>query len=158
MDLDGPPDEACLRAGPNGLIVRRVRLADAEALFPLQASYELEEVVPPGSTLNRASCALALERTLASRVVFLAELDGMVVAKANTNARAFTRDQIGGVYVAPDKRNRGIAKRLVAELAAFLRDEGRAASLFVKKRNGAALEAYRQVGFRVGGDYRITYY
>ena len=158
MALDGRPDEAALRAGPAALVVRRAGPNDADALFPLQASYEREEVVPRGAELNRAACRLALERTLACRLVLLAELDGQVVAKANTNARAFERDQVGGVYVVPEKRGLGIAQKLVAELVAVLSAEGRAASLFVKKRNEAAIAAYRRVGFRAGGEYRITYY
>jgi uncharacterized protein len=156
--LEGKPNEDATRAGPAGLVVRRASGAEADSLFPLQAAYEREEVVPRGTELNLAACRFALERTLAARIVLFAELEGIAVAKANTNARSYARDQIGGVYVRPEFRGRGIATRLVAELVALLAAEGREASLFVKERNEAAIAAYRRIGFDVRGDYRISYF
>jgi GNAT superfamily N-acetyltransferase len=158
MGLEGKPSAASLGCGPEGLVITQATRADADALFPLQAAYEREEVIPQGGDLNLAGCRLALERTLASRIVLYAVLDGLLVGKANTNARSYTRDQIGGVYVLEAYRGRGIGTRLVAELVALLAERSRAASLFVKKRNRAAITAYDRIGFDIRGDYRISYY
>jgi predicted GNAT family acetyltransferase len=81
-----------------------------------------------------------------------------MVGKINTNAAAFTRSQIGGVYVHPDYRGLGIATGLTAAMVQELAAAGKGVSLFVKKRNLAAQRVYRRIGFRVIGDYRICYY
>ncbi len=158
MNLDGAPSEQALSAGPTGISVRQAFPPDAELLFPLQAAYELEEVVPAGGVFNPAAARLSFERALVERTILYAVADGRAVGKAGTNARSFRLDQIGGVYVLPEYRGRGIARRLVAELALLLADRGRGAALFVKKRNERARRAYQSVGFVPGADYRITYY
>ncbi|MFA6507026.1 MAG: GNAT family N-acetyltransferase, partial [Treponemataceae bacterium] len=152
------PRPEALAAGSESLIIRRAFAADAELLFPLQAAYEIEEVVPVGGIFAPAAVRLAFERSIKERIILYAVMDGKAVGKAGTNARAYTRDQIGGVFVDPAYRGRGIATRLVAELAAILRAEGRKAVLFVKKRNAPARAAYEKVGFVPTEDYRITYY
>lgn len=159
MALAAEPREEALAAGPPGLRINAAAAGDADKLFPLQADYELEEVVPPGGTFNPAACRLGLERALRSgRTTLFAELDGAVVAKAGANARGMAYDQIGGVYVVPGYRGAGIATRLVAELCARIRAGGRRPSLFVKRRNETARQVYRKIGFGETGDYRITYY
>lgn len=142
-----------------GLVLRRFGPeGDIDALYPLQEAYEREEVLPQGAVFNSAACRLGLERLLQDQVVYGAELDGRVVAKANTNARAFTRAQLGGIYVLPAYRRRGIAARLTAHLACRLQEEGLTVGLFVKTRNAAALRAYDKIGFALREPYRITYY
>lgn len=157
MKLDSSPFATSLIAGPESLIVRRAEQRDADELFPLQAAYEIEEVLPSHASFKPAASRLALERILSNRIVLSAELDGKLVGKANTNARSFSRDQIGGVYVLPEYRGRGIATRLVGELCAILNDDDRGINLFVKRRNLPAQAAYRRVGFDEYGDYRISY-
>ena len=158
MSLETAPPPEALSAGPAGLTVRRAFEADAERLFPLQAAYELEEVVPAGGLFKPAAARLSFERTLRERRVLYATIDAKVVGKAGTNASAYSYDQIGGVFVDPDYRGRGIATRLAAELSSQLLAEGRRVVLFVKRRNAAAIRAYAKAGFTLGEDYRITYY
>ncbi|MDR1637491.1 MAG: GNAT family N-acetyltransferase, partial [Treponema sp.] len=137
MSLDQAPTPDSLRAGPRGLFFRRPNIRDLEALLPLQEAYEREEVLPEGAALNPQVCRLNLRRILAEQRIISAELDGWTVAKVNTSAASFTRYQIGGVYVHPAYRGRGIARRLCAELARELLAEGKGLTLFVKKRNPA---------------------
>ncbi|MDR0449922.1 MAG: GNAT family N-acetyltransferase [Treponema sp.] len=158
MSLDRAPAPDSLRAGPKGLSFRRPGIRDLEALLPLQEAYEREEVLPEGAVFNPGVCRLNLKQILTEQRVISAELDGWTVAKANTSALSFTRYQIGGVYVHPAYRGRGIARRLCAELARELLAEGKGLSLFVKKRNHAARSVYRGLGFETRGDYRISYY
>jgi predicted GNAT family acetyltransferase len=47
---------------------------------------------------------------------------------------------------------------MTAVFAEGLLAQGKALSLFVKKRNAAACKVYRKIGFSVTADYRITYY
>jgi predicted GNAT family acetyltransferase len=158
MALDVEPGERSFRGGPAGLVFRRPGVADAGALFELQAAYEKEEIVPKGATFNPAACRLNLQRILAEELVLTAELDGRPVGKINVSARSFTRCQIGGVYVHPDYRRRGIARRMTAEFISPLISGGWGVTLFAKKKNAAARSVYQSLGFRIMADYRISYY
>jgi len=162
MCISRPPSGFSF-SGPSGLVIRKPQNTDLDALAALHAAYEREEVLPAKSELNTAESRTAVSRINTERIfknerVLVAELDGRVVGKINTNAAAFTRCQIGGVYVHPDYRNRGIARRMTGEFAASLVSDGWGISLFVKKTNPAARNIYLGIGFEIAGDYRISYY
>jgi predicted GNAT family acetyltransferase len=158
MALDHQPATETLRAGPQGLIIRQPSSRDLEAILPLQEAYELEEVLPQGAVFNAPACRLNLEHIINGEQVLVAEMGGRIIAKANTSAVSFTRVQIGGVFVHPDYRGRGIARQVCAELTQTLIAAGWGVSLFVKKRNQSAQAVYRSIGFRPIADYRIVYY
>jgi ribosomal protein S18 acetylase RimI-like enzyme len=158
MSLDRGPDPGALAAGPPGLVLRKPEIPDGEALFPLQAAYEQEEVLPRGAVFNPAACRLSLEHIVTREHALAAELDGRIVGKINTNAESFSRFQLGGVYVLPQYRGRGIATRMAAALVQRLVSRGKGVTLFVKERNPAARAVYSRIGFAVTGDYRICYY
>ncbi|MDR2746028.1 MAG: GNAT family N-acetyltransferase [Treponema sp.] len=158
MALEWGPIPETLRAGPPGLIIRTPESRELENVLPLQAAYEKEEVLPQGSSFSMAVCRMNLEHIFKGQQILVAELGGRIVAKANTSAFSFTRAQIGGVFVLPDHRGRGIARRLCAELAGLLKKSGWSIGLFVKKRNCGAQKAYRSIGFKPIADYRISYY
>ncbi|GHU58195.1 hypothetical protein FACS189444_1480 [Spirochaetia bacterium] len=157
MALDREPVTAP-NAGPGELILRRPGIMDIGNLYPLQAAYEQEEVLPRGVSFNPVSCRLTLEHIIARERILAAELDGVIVGKVNTNAASFSCSQIGGIYVHPAYRGRGIATAMIAAFARDLIRDGRGITLFVKKRNAAARAIYRRVGFAATGDYRISYY
>jgi ribosomal protein S18 acetylase RimI-like enzyme len=158
MALDAPPDPAGFRAGPEKLVLRRAETRDMDALFRLQAAYEQEEVLPKGAAFNPAACRRLLERTAAREYLLIAELGGRILGKINTNARSFSRYQIGGVYILPEYRGLGIASRLISVFTQSILAAGMGVSLFVKKRNRAASSVYRRIGFAVLDDFRISYY
>jgi ribosomal protein S18 acetylase RimI-like enzyme len=158
MALDGPPNSESPGADIPGLAFRTPGFADLEAMLPLQAGYEKEEVLPDSAIFNPVSCRLKLSSILSGEQSLVACLEGRIVGKINTNAASFTRLQIGGVYVLPECRGRGIGRRMTAAFAGGLVRQGRGLTLFVKKNNQAAQKIYRQVGFAATGDYRISYY
>ena len=145
-------------AGPTELVIRKPKLADLDTLVSLHAAYEKEEVLPAGRNPNPATTRMNMERIFSKEQMLVAELDGRLVGKINTNAVTFTRYQVGGVYVHPDYRGRGIARRMAGEFIAGLVAQGRGISLFVKKSNTAARLVYRNIGFEILGSYRINYY
>jgi ribosomal protein S18 acetylase RimI-like enzyme len=158
MSLDRKPDPAPLRAGPAGLALVKPEMDDLEEMLPLQAEYDRAEVLPRGSEFKIENSRLSLAQLIRKEQMLAAKLDGRIVGKINTNAESFTRFQIGGVYVHPDYRGLGIARRMTAALASALFAQGKAVTLFVKKHNAAARSVYRKVGFELSGDYRICYY
>jgi ribosomal protein S18 acetylase RimI-like enzyme len=158
MALEKPPEEERSGSFPRALELRRPDFADLEALCPLQAGYEEEEVLPLGAVLNPAACRLSLSGILSREQSLVACLDKRIVGKINTNAASFARFQIGGVYVLPEYRGLGIGRRMTAVFAKELIAQGRGVTLFVKKNNPAAQNIYRRIGFEDAGDYRISYY
>ena len=145
-------------AGPAGLVIREPKPSDMDALAMLHGAYEREEVLPSTAEFNAAVSRLNTERLFASEQLLVAELDGRLVGKVNTNATAFTRCQVGGVYVHPDYRGRGIARRMTGEFVTDLVSHGWGVSLFARKSNPSARRVYQRLGFAINGDYRISYY
>jgi ribosomal protein S18 acetylase RimI-like enzyme len=158
MYIDREPQTGVFPTGPAGLVLRTPNMADIEALFPLQAAYEREEVLPLNKDFSPFVCRLALEHIVKKEHVLAACLGGRIVGKVNTNAKSFTCCQIGGVYVHPDYRGQGIATLMTAALVQNLVAQGKGVSLFVKKLNTPARAVYRRIGFKSTGNYRIVYY
>jgi predicted GNAT family acetyltransferase len=157
MCIDHPP-VSCHSAAPVNLIIRKPMPRDMDALAALHAAYEQEEVLPAASEFRPAASRQNIERIFVEEQMLVAELDGCLVGKINTNAVGFTRYQIGGVYVHPDYRGMGIAGRMTSEFVASLAAQGKGVSLFVKKTNIAARRVYLRAGFEIAGDYRIDYF
>jgi len=158
MTLDAGTRKPVLPTDDEGVTVRRAEAWEAEYLFPLQRGYELEEVVIDPLHFSDAQCMKGLRLALRDELVFVAEREGVPIAKAATNARGFSADQIGGVYTVPAERSRGIGRMVVSALLRAVFAEKSCACLFVKKRNRPALALYEGLGFVPVNDYVITYY
>ncbi len=141
---------------PEGL--KLVATPAPEALYQLQAAYEQEEVIPSHSSFNEKHCRQGVERILQKEMLVYGEYQGLPAAKANTNATSYRYRQIGGVFVRPELRGLGIGTYVVAALVERIQLTGTGVSLFVKKRNQAALRVYEKLGFKTIGEYRISYY
>ncbi len=158
MTLSAGSRQPVLPADPSGLHVRRADPYDAEVLFPLQKCYELEEVVITPAHFNEGQCMKSLRVALREQLVYLAELQGVPVAKAATNARGYKVDQVGGVYTVPPERGKGLGKAVVSQLLKTVFSEKQEACLFVKKHNRSAVALYERLGFAPATEYVISYY
>ena len=158
MSLDEMPKMDGLKNFSENLIIRPPRPDEWDELFLLQAAYEKEEVIPKNGIFDPGYSRNNLNRILSGEQLMVAELNGSLVGKINTSLSSFSRFQIGGVYVRPDCRGRGIASRMTSIFAANLISQGRGISLFVKKRNIPAKAVYKRLGFKILGDYQINYY
>jgi len=137
---------------------RRAGPGDLDGLYPLAVAYEKAEVLTAMHAFDPDACRAAQARSLRSQVVYLATVRGRVVARAQTNARGWSYDQIGGVFVDPSFRGLGIGRGVVAALVADIAGRGRGAALFVKKANAVAGSLYLSLGFSVIRDYRVSYF
>jgi ribosomal protein S18 acetylase RimI-like enzyme len=158
MQREGAPGMNVFAGGPPSLAIRRPVPEDADEIFALQAGYEKEEVLPQGSDLDPAKCRLLTEQMIKNEFSLIAVLDGRTVGKINVGAQSFNYCQIGGVYVLPQYRGRGIAQRLGSAFVRGILAKEKKLSLYVKKKNAAAKRVYENLGFTVIGDYRISYY
>jgi predicted GNAT family acetyltransferase len=142
---------------PKGISFRRAERSDTNALLPLQAAYEKEEVLPAGSIFDIRASRYNLERIISKEKTLIALMDDRIVAKINTNAESYSRCQIGGVYVLPEYRGRGIASCLTAAFSRILLTENKGINLFVNNHNIAAHKVYVRCGFKEIADYSIVY-
>jgi RimJ/RimL family protein N-acetyltransferase len=140
-----------------GLTLRPAQISDYKALFEMHLSYELEEVAVNMKRYKPELARLSLSRILEREEMLVAEYRGELVGKINTNARSFTRRQLGGIYVKPPYRRMGIAQTMVAAMRDKFRREKTALSLYVRKSNIPAQIVYKRAGFRTIADYRISY-
>jgi L-amino acid N-acyltransferase YncA len=143
----------------NGVVeYRRATLADLDGLCPIAAEYERIEVITKLHVFDPKSCRATQAKSLARQVVYLATVSGRIVARAQTNARGWSHDQVGGVFVEPERRGMGIGRGVMDALMADIASRGRSASLFVKKSNAVARALYLSMGFTAARDYRISYF
>jgi ribosomal protein S18 acetylase RimI-like enzyme len=143
---------------PAGLEIFRADPSSARAIYPLQKSYELEEVLLDPKRFNPLVCMSHLKESLKRETIYAGRLGGELAAKAGTNARGFGWAQIGGVYTIPRLRGRGLGKALMRTLLEDLEKRELGASLFVKPANGPACALYRHLGFKEIAPFTIIYY
>ncbi len=143
---------------PESMTVRKAGPADAEVLYPIQRDYEIEEVVLAADRFDPAGCMYQLKTSLKNQLVYLIEHRGRPIAKAQTNARGFYWDQIGGVFTERSQRGRGIGRAVMYKLLRDVECARRNTSLFVKQHNESALRMYRRLGYSTRDEFTIAYY
>jgi predicted GNAT family acetyltransferase len=140
------------------VVYRRALPSDLDALLPLAAEYERAEVLTRLHAFDTAACRASQAKSITRMTVFLAETGGRVVARAQTNALGFSTEQVGGVFVDPAYRGRGIGRGIMTALADDIVARGKDVSLFVKKSNLVARSLYLSMGFEIVRDYRVSYF
>lgn len=150
-------DTSRLKRGP---YILRCRTEDGERLFPLEAAFEQEEVLPAGWCFNPATCRLKLTRALRTSFVcgVLGDDGECFAAKGAVSAEGAHWVQIGGVYTDPEYRGRGYAAAVVRYLSQKAVSVGKRPVLYVNEVNTAAVKAYVKAGFAAGDRYRICYF
>lgn len=143
---------------PAAMTIRKASVSDAAALFSIQREYEIEEVVLRPESFDSASCMSQLKLSLRKQLVYAVEYEGRIVAKAQTNARGFSWDQIGGVYTDRSLRGHGIGGAVMYRLLRDIERDGRHSSLFVKRHNEPALRMYHRLGYSISDEFTIAYY
>ena len=142
---------------PN-IMVRQATLDDINQLWPLEREYYDEEVLRQGRTLSKSVGKKMLRSTLEQQVMYCVLYHNQIIAKANTNARGWQYDQIGGVYVPPSLRGKSLGRLVMNALLSHIAAEHRSACLFVKEDNIPALSLYQGLGFQDQGAFRINYW
>ncbi|MDR2659938.1 MAG: GNAT family N-acetyltransferase [Spirochaetaceae bacterium] len=142
---------------PKAVSFRRAQKSDIDELLELQAAYEKEEVLPAGSVLDINVCRRNLERIIEKEKSLVAVKNDRIIGKINTNAKSYSRCQIGGVYVMPEYRGKGVASSLTFLFSRILLAENDGINLFVNINNAAARKVYVRCGFQNLSDYKIVY-
>jgi len=96
-----------------------------------------------------------VEAAIASGSEYVAVHDGVLVYRAKVGPKGRHGAQIGGVWVPPAVRNRGVAQAGTRTLLTQLMDEYPRVTLHVRETNVPAIQSYLGVGFQHVRDFRL---
>ena len=136
---------------------RRPRDDELPGMIEMRVAF-MHEHLGPGMRHTREEEAREIVREL-HRTDRLRLLDcrGRSVATAAINAAIPEMVQVGAVYTAPEYRNRGYGRAVVAGLLLEARARGvQSAVLFTGTAMHAARRAYESIGFRPIGEYGLV--
>lgn len=135
---------------------RRAELGDSEILTRFRVAYTLETLGEVATPELWEACRASVRRYIQEDQVWLLEAKGAPVACSTFNAVVGDAVQVGGVYTLPERCGRGYGRGVVAASLRAARADGIArAVLFTPERNLTARRAYKAIGFRAVGDYRV---
>jgi RimJ/RimL family protein N-acetyltransferase len=145
--LEEPPP-----AGGSGL--RPAELGDLELLVRTSAAAYLEEAGIDAYARDPALFEWRTRTQIEEKRSWLWERDGKILFKAEASAWTKHAVQLQQVWVDPELRGRGYAKRGLADLCVFLLETTPAVCLFVRPENAVAIGLYETLGMRRVGSYR----
>jgi uncharacterized protein len=138
--------------GESGL--RPAQLADLDLLVTTSAAAFLEEVGIDAYARDPALFEWRTRTQIEERRSWLWEKDGKVLFKAEASAWTTRAVQLQQVWVDPELRGRGYAKRGLADLCRLLLETTPAVCLFARAENVPALALYDSLRMRRVGSYR----
>jgi RimJ/RimL family protein N-acetyltransferase len=155
LDLDHlVVPESLLRSNLRG---RRIVLEDIERVARWTARFRVESLGAEDTPDLLESCRLDVEGACRRGATWILEDGGTPVAISSFNTAIEEAVQIGGVWTPPELRSRGYGRAVVAASLLDARAEGaHKAVLFTAGSNAPARKAYRALGFRPVGNYRLV--
>jgi RimJ/RimL family protein N-acetyltransferase len=145
--LEDPP-------APGGSGLRAAQLGDLDLLVRTSAAAFLEEVGIDAYARDPALFEWRTRTQIEERRSWVWEQDGKVLFKAEASAWTNRAVQLQQVWVDPELRGRGFAKRGLADLCGVLLRSTPAVCLFVRPENEIAIRLYESLGMRRVGSYR----
>jgi hypothetical protein len=143
---NSPPSE--------GSGLRPAQLGDLDLLVRTSAAAFLEEVGIDAYARDPALFEWRTRTQIEEGRSWLWEQDGRVLFKAEASAWTERAVQLQQVWVDPELRGRGYAKRGLADLCGLLLRMTPAVCLFVRPENAVAIRLYESIGMRRVGVYR----
>lgn len=141
------------------LEARRIEPGDVKLILQWTVAYSIEALQEADGLALRNSCRASVERSLAEGRTWVLLDRGRPVACSSFNTALREAVQVGGVWTPPHLRRRGYARSVVAASLLDARREGaHTAILFTGEGNLPAQQAYRALGFRHIGHYRMVFY
>jgi RimJ/RimL family protein N-acetyltransferase len=138
--------------GDSGL--RAATAADFELLLPACAAAHKEEIGVDPMARDPDGFRWRTRSQIDEGRSWLWVEDGAIRFKAEASAWTPSAVQLQQVWVDPESRNRGDAKRALRDLCRLLLDQVPAVCLFVRPENAAAISVYEGVGMRRTITYR----
>lgn len=134
---------------------RRARDGDIPELAAHAAAMEIEDLgQDPNEESPTAHLAAVKDRVRSGRT-WVVEEGGRIVFQVNVGTTSRLGCQIGGTYVPPEARGRGLAKAGVLATAAWLLGRYPRVTLHVNEANTPAVRVYERCGFRRDAPMRL---
>lgn len=146
-----PPSERLVLEG-----LRPAVPAEEAVVHEASAAMQLEELGVDPRLEEPATFRAQIAERLRSGRTWVCVERGEIVFKAEVAVRSRYGAQIGGVWVPPSHRGRGLASRGMADLTRRLLAQNRVVSLHVHEDNAPALAAYRGAGFGRVASFRLV--
>ena len=97
-----------------------------------------------------------VKERLANGRTWVMERDGGIAFMVNVGTQSDLGAQIGGTWVPPEHRGKGLAKAGVAGVCRVLMDEYPRVTLHVNEANRPAVRCYERVGFAAADAFRLA--
>ncbi len=141
--------------GPR-LALRRARRGELEAVARIALEMEREDLgvdlLGDDPETHRADVA----RKISEGRVLVGELDGALVFKGDIGITSGRGALVGGLWVRPALRGRGLGQAGVRAMTAELLRNAPLVGLHVRDDNAPAIGAYRRVGFVADAAFRLV--
>jgi RimJ/RimL family protein N-acetyltransferase len=139
---------------PGGSAIRAATLDDLELLVPAAAAAYLEEVGVDAYGRDPALFEWRTRAQIEQGRSWLWREDDQILFKAEASAWTQRAVQLQQVWVQPDLRGRGYARRALADLCRLLLARTPTVCLFVRPENEPAIALYERIGMRRTIAYR----
>ena len=138
--------------------LRTARPGDYDLVHRTGAELRAEELEEDPRIADPENYARRVEEECREGYTYLWIEDGTLRFRASLSALTPDAVQVSGVYVPPGQRNRGFARRGLAELCARFFERSRTGCLFVNDANMPAIAVYRRLGFRACAEWASAFY
>ena len=136
---------------------RRARPEDIDLLTEWRIAYSLEALHAEDGPATYEQSREGIEHIVSAGESWVLERDGEPVANTSFNATIKEAVQVGGVWTPPELRSNGYGRAVVTASLLDARAEGvEKAILFTGDKNVPAIKAYKALGFRRIGDFRLV--
>jgi hypothetical protein len=131
---------------------------DFDLVYESGAELRAEELEEDPRIAEPAAYARRVQAECRDGYTYLWLENGRLLFRTSLSALTADAVQIAGVYTPPEWRNRGLARRGLAELCARLFERTQTACLFVNDFNAPALAVYHRLGFRSSAAWATAFY
>jgi len=138
--------------------LRPARPEDYDLVHRTGAELRAEELKEDPRLADPGTYARRVEEECRQGYTYLWLEGGALRFRASLSALTADAVQISGVFVPPGQRNRGLARRGLAELCTRMFARTRAACLFVNDSNALAISVYLRLGFRPRAEWASAFF
>jgi hypothetical protein len=138
--------------------LRPARPEDYDLVHRTGAELRAEELKEDPRLVDPAAYARRVEEECRQGYTYLWLEDGGLRFRASLSALTADAVQVSGVFVPPGLRNRGFARRGLAELCTRMFARTRGACLFVNDANAPAIAVYLRLGFRPVAEWASAFF
>ena len=138
-----------------GLQLRQARLEEAEQVAALAAQMMIEDLhIDPRLPSPQRHLASVRARIDKGSTLVAAQ-DGSIVFQLNIGTRCPLGVQVGGTFVPPAHRGRGLSTRGMVTACRLLLAQSAMVTLHVNEANTPAVRCYERAGFRRAAPFRL---